>query len=259
MDTGRHQEAWLDNVSLTSCHPALLLQHITESGLKVANKTAQRPMGGMYHLQSLPESRTVTLEIAIREARDFARRLEAYQALCAWTREGGWLQLSSHPGQEIYVACSKMPDLGRLREWTRELTVELTAYWFPYWVDRIPTKVSGSGASGSLSLPVVGTARGTLDATINPTGGKLTTLTLTTPESSMSMSFGTTDGIASGGTLSIYRDDRHLLHIRSTKELLKYKVPSTDDELYVSPGQNTISWTANVACSVTFAAKGVYV
>ena len=111
----RHQQVWLNNVDLASVHPSVLLQHINEGELKLLQRWNDRPGGGQMLLSNQYQQKEIIIEFAIRDGRNYDRRLEAFAAVCQWAAGGGWLEISSRPGQKIFVTLSQMPVIGRLR------------------------------------------------------------------------------------------------------------------------------------------------
>ena len=251
------QRAWLDGVEFASAHPALMLQHINEIEPKLTYKSSARFGGGLIEHSRVMDRREITLEFAIREGLDFARRQEAYQAAVAWAYNGGWLRLSDHPGQRIYVSMTKAPALGRLREWTEDMAITFTAAWYPWWenVDAQEVGVTAQ-ASGTVQMHVLGTAPSCLCCSIVPVTGSLTSAIISTPESEMVISLENTPASA-GSTVIIAYDDKHIMWIRcGSYNLLRYRTGS--DDLILQPGYQPIGYSFNTTCNVTFWNRGVW-
>lgn len=249
----RYQDAWLDGIQLSSVHPAIIVQHISESAPKKDTKTAVRPGGGTYLISNNVTEREITISVAIRQARDFITRTEAYNALVAWAVNGGMLELSNRPGLEIFVTCKEPPSLGRLRDWAEDISITFVAYWYPYWVDKIAQTASASGTSGTVDLSVLGTWPGCLEADITPTDGTLTTVTMSVDADGINVS---PISIASGHTLHLRYDERHLMHIEADGAQLmaqRYGV----ENIRLRPGIQTVTYEANTACTWVFKSRGV--
>lgn len=257
MTRQRIQRAWLNDVEFTDAHPALILQHISEGEPKVKHTAVNRPGGGLIEYSRVLERREITLEFAIREGLDFAKRQEAYQAAQAWAWGGGWLKLSSHPGQRIYVSLTKAPALGRLREWTNDLSMTFTAVWYPFWQNIEPQTASVVGqSSGTVQLHVLGTAPSCLCAYIYPITDSLTSAIISTAESEMCISLESAP-LSAGSQLAIEYDNNHLLNIHcGIFPLLRYR--SGSDDLIMMPGYQSIAFSFNTACNVLFENRGVW-
>lgn len=249
------QEAWLNGVALTSAHPAILLQHIEEPPPRFAQKTMPRPYGGTFLTSNVIERREVNLIFAIRERFDYAARMDALQAVSAWAASGGVLELSDHPNQALNVDVSALPGIGKLREWTADLSLTLTAYAWPYWMDKTPARVSRSTASGTAQISVGGTMQTALEASITPTGGALTAVSLSTGDDTITLSG---INVPVGTALEIAYNAAHTLTISAGGVgLLQYRTGA--DDLRLAPGVQTITFEYNTACDSVFKARGCWV
>ena len=255
----RYQEVWLNDVALSAVHPAVLIQHIQENPPRMTQKTAARNGSGQWLTSNRIESREIVVSFAIREGIDFMKRAAACSAVAEWAVNGGKLILSDRPGQQIHVACTAVPAVGKLREWTNELTVTFTAYDWPYWMEQIPSTVSGTNmTSGTLTLPVTGTVPAVLEAEITPASAALTSLTLT-GDNGDSIAL-TSLNVAAESTLKLWYDDLHLLHITNgTTALLNKRTAASADDIRLKPGLRTITVAASTASTVKLMARGVYV
>lgn len=254
----RVQQAWIDDVPITNASAKIILQHIEEKPLELSQVVANRPYGGQYLVSNQPTKREIVLHFAIKEGLDFESRLSVYQAVCSWCKSG-WLRLSDHPGQRIYVHPIIYPDLGKLRDWADDLSVTFAAYWFPYWQAISPTELTSSGTSGSLSIPKLGgTYNGILDLSITPASDSLTSLTIrtycntTTKLSDMYFSL-TLSPVSAGQTLTFAHDERGLLTVvqGGTGLLGRRSIASSDDLLLLPGVSNRIYYSANTVVSVT--------
>lgn len=257
----RVQRAWLNDVEFTDAHPALMLQHINEPDPKVTYKTAAKPYGGLVELSRSVERREIILEFAIREGLDFTRRQEAYEKAIAWAWNGGWLKLSDHPGQQIYVTLSSAPALGRLREWTEDIALTFTAAWYPYWQDIVEQTAAHVNAASHDALPltVFGNMPSCISCDITPVSGSLSEVELAIDGTYMHINI--TDAnyyVPVGTALTLGYDFRHLLYIRKgTTSLMQFR--SGADDLIAQPGLRTVAYNCHgVSCNVVFRSKGVW-
>lgn len=250
---GRHQQVWLNGMDLASVHPSILLQHINEGELKLAQRWNDRPGGGQMLLSNQFQQKEILIEFAIRDGRDYDRRLEAFTAVCQWAVPGGWLEISSRPGQRIYVTLSQLPTIGRLREWTETMSVHFMAGWYPFWEDITPMTASASGSkTGTISIVAPGTAQSTLDAVI---GSGVKSVILANDATGTEIQISRTQAFSDG--ITIDHDERHLMRIMSgSAAIMKYRTGS--DEIILNPGVNTIRYTLDTEAVVHLTAKGAW-
>ena len=249
----RHQQVWLNNVDLASVHPSVLLQHINEGELKLLQRWNDRPGGGQMLLSNQYQQKEIIIEFAIRDGRNYDRRLEAFAAVCQWAAGGGWLEISSRPGQKIFVTLSQMPVIGRLREWTENMAIHFIAGWCPFWENVVPSTASGSGASGTINLFAPGNAQSKLSAII--AGSGLTSVTLSCPATDTALWVSNPSGL--GGDVRIYHDDQNLLHITAGGvDVMRYRGGS--DEVILNPGHNAINYSINTSASIQLIAGGAW-
>ena len=250
----RHQQVWLNSVDLASVHPSILLQHINEGELKLLQRWNDRPGGGQMLLTNQYQQKEIIIEFAIRDGRNYDRRLEAFAAVCQWAAGGGWLEISSRPGQKIFVTLSQMPVIGRLREWTETMAIHFVAGWYPFWESVVPSTASASDVSGgSLEIFVPGNAPSKLSAII--TGSGLTSVTLSCTATSTGLWVSNPSGL--GGDVKFLHDDRGFLKITSGGvDVMKYRGGS--DEVILNPGNNTVEYQFSAASSIQLIAGGAW-
>lgn len=259
MTDGRFQGVWLNDVALTSVHPSILLQHISEGELELNMQTANRPAGGLFTVYNRPTKREIVIEFAIREHLSYARRAEAFQAVCAWASAGGWLELSDHAGQMIYVTCTKFPSLGRLREWAEDMSITFEALDWPFWVDKYQTLSVQEGiTSGTVDMRIAGTHDAYLEFELTPASGTLTSISLSANDTQMTFNL-QYNQTTPGQILKLYYDNYHYLHFdKGSAGILRRR--SGDDDIIIKPAaSNTITYAFDTACDVTFKVRGVWI
>ena len=250
----RDQRVYLNGIDLQSVHPSILLQHIHDNGLRLDVKSADRAGApGQFMTGWRPQSREITVEFAIRERLDFTVRAQAITAVTAWAAGGGWLELSDRPGLRMYVALTEAPSLGKLREWTADLSMTFTAYEWPFWSESAPVVASDTLTTGSLTVNVTGTWDTRLEAEITPASTALTSVVITVGGETMTLS---SLSVAAESTLKIWWDERHLLRITNgSTGLLSHR---TGSDLPLAPGSHTVTLTFNTDCDVRLWARGCY-
>ena len=251
----REQHAWLNGISLEDVHPRLLLQHIEEGELQMDVRTGDRAGApGLFVTEAKPKQRDIMITFAIRERLDFETRAAAVSAVSAWARSGGWLELSTRPGLRLWVTPTGFPDVGRPRDWTRDITLTLTAYAWPLWTETSPNTAALTGVtSGSAYVSAPGSWETVLEAEITPTSATLTSAEITVGSQTLTL---TGLSVASGTALKIYWDERHLLHIEAGGVGLLGK--RTGDDIILTPGRHEVEVTFSTACDVQLMARGCY-
>ena len=141
-------------------------------------------------------------------------------------------------------------------KWLDVLTVEFTAFAYPFWQEKTPkTLTLSSGASGvAYSMSAMETeAEAVITANAAMTGFELSCGETTFTLSDLN--------VASGSTVVIsYTDKDHILQIKSgTTSLLDKRSAESSDDLILAPGGNAVAFTSTGAASCEIRWKGVYV
>jgi hypothetical protein len=222
--------------------------------------------------QRITNMRRDTLDVTVKFALAIKRtkvsmmteRNELLEEIAGWAAKNanGVLRVNYRPGRCLmHTVLVQAPGHGDSFNWTNEYTMVFRAYTVPYWVDDANTSVkSKSGAaSGSLTLTMPGTADSVAEASIaNVSGKAISSLSLTI--AGKKMTFSGTNFFPAGSTLTID-------HVWTNKiYYFRARVGGTSvlanrsgaDDFVVSPGNVSISWTADRAVSVTVNARGRY-
>lgn len=249
----RHVEAWVDGVALSTVGK-VLLQSVTESAPVMEMTQGERPgRAGQYLLSNKRTGLLVSMEVAIWELFDLAKRSSVAEALAAWGN-GSILELSSRPGRRLHVALTGAPALGSVRDYTATMHFDFAAYVIPYWEDvgTMTTTLSGPTATGAVS--VIGTAPSPVCLTVTPTGGKLTSFSVTIGGQTIAL---TGLNIARNTEMTFTRDALDNLAVNvGTASQLTHRTAASADDLFVSPGRVSVSHTANTACTVKYITRG---
>lgn len=266
---------YINDIEISSLDDSIYVNDISYSSISVnRSTTALGGRSGSYSgRESLPENK-VTVSFAVRKY-DTKARQAVVQAVNAWCMNGGWLKVSDRPDQKMYVCCSKPAVVPSVMRWTDFLTIELTAYDYPFWTDEIPTRVVldvdevEGVAEAEVFVPGVYKTYVEAEIAVN---GNMTGLTITCGETEIEL---TDIYVTPGNSVVIsYTDDHHILQIKSgNTSLLPYRTPESNDDLILAPGNNTVSFTPtfyvptpqseyeeppDVSATCTLIIKGVY-
>ncbi len=248
----RKLEAWINGVPLSGVG-RILIQDIADNVPETEITYGDSPdRMGQRLLARRRLSRRVNIEFAVRELTDLAARAAAVDRVNAWAQDG-ILEVGHRPGQRLRVICSARASIQKPRDYTEAFTVSFEAVW-PYWEDASPYITEMSGASGSGVLINYGTMDSYVSASVTPQSAALTALTLTVGSTSFSL---TGLNVAAGTALTIGYDERGLLLIRAGNVgLLGCRSEQSSDDMAAAPGRNSVSFTANTACSVRLEVRG---
>ena len=253
----RHVEAYLNGVSLRSAAPKIWIQQVEETMDALDMTTAITPLwDGERQAREARRSLRVTLTATIHEVFNLETRAAALDAIAAWTGDGGILTLSYRPGKRLRVIPTNRPTLGKARDYTQEISVELTAYAVPFWEDAVPTSQAGTpGSTGTVILPLTGSHETPLDAVITARAA-VTELSLSAGGRTIAL-----EGLslAAGDTLTLEHTDDDVLVIRSgTTRLFEKVTAASDDDILLTRGPNEVTWEADAPIDITVTARGRY-
>lgn len=247
---------WLNDVSLAEIDPDIYVADISYTAASPKVESSRLAASdGQYVSRDYIDSAKVAVSFEVH-AYSTARRQAIVERIAVWAANGGWLKTSDRAGQKLYVRSSRYPAVNSVMRWTDNLSVEFTAYDFPFWVDEQPNAITlAQGATGNLF--VYG---------MRPTGAELA-ITAVSAVSRVEVHAGDSklilDGISmvSGDVLNVsYTDDHHILEIKQgNTSLLNKRTAASDDDLIVSPGTNAVSFTADGNATCVLSVKGVYV
>lgn len=251
---GRHLEAWMDGVALSSVG-AIILSEFYDDAPTLEITAA--PIPGRYGQRMTARNRTeltVSLAVYVRNLHDLPTRTRTVEALAKWA-SGSILEVNSRPGRRLHVTGTSIPAVGATRNYAQEIRMEFTAYEIPYWEDVMEAQGSATGTTDDITLFVDGTAPDTpLLVTVTPSAAALTSCTLAIAGGDAIALTGI--NIAAGSSLVIGVDEADRMKAMSgTTSLLRYRTGA--DALRVKCGQtSTLSFETNTSCAVTVAARG---
>lgn len=249
----RSLHVFCNGQSLETVSSLILIRDIVDGVPQTELNYGENPgRPGQRLLMRRRVSRKVNIVFAIRELRDLAKRADIVDWANAWAKDGV-LKISNRRHQKLRVICAERAAIQKPRDYTEEFTISFEAPW-PYWEEENPAKLTLTGASASGTLTCVGSAPSLARATITPTGGTLTSMTLELGESLITLN---SLSIASGAALTIEYDERNLLRISSGEnQLLSKRTEDSTDDLMAQPGLNHAAFTANTACTVNLEVCG---
>ena len=253
------RRAALGGVELDELAREIVIRNI-DPGLTRENVQAVSRMGGVgsritgEHMDLLEASVTFAIDLPKKE---ITARREIFDAVKNWALAKGWFTTSEMPEKRMYVDKAILPAGGDMWDWLAEYTITLRAYNVPFWQDETPLKaVSGTNASGSLTVEVGGNTESVLDATFeNKSGMTINNFWIQANGNRITLS-----GLGLGGsqTLSISHGTDGLLRIRKGSTDVYSKYTGADD-LYVNPGSIAVTFQADRAGILTVQSVGRYV
>lgn len=257
---------WLNDVSLSDIDPRIYVSDIAYQAASPARNTSRlAARDGQYsgEYEYIGENK-ITVSFAARAYETNARQ-QIVQEVAAWAADGGWLKTSDRMGQRIYVKCSKLPAVASVMRWTDAITVEFTAYDYPYWMDEVATtlyleKTGSSSVSGTLTLGGVKSSLLEARASISAAA---TRLTFTCNDTTIAL---TGLSLSQGDVVKIvYEEKHHIMQIYKgvyytrAGSLLDKRTAGSSDDLVTKVGSNAISFDSDGKGSCIFYGRGVYV
>lgn len=246
---------YLNDVEISSIDDSIYVADVSYSSLSYNRTTTKlgNRSGSYSGNEYFPENK-VTVSFSVRQY-DTSTRQNVIQAINAWCRNGGWLKVSDRPDMRMYVRCSKPAVVSSILRWTDYLTVELTAYDYPFWTDEVPvTEIMEAGHEYEIYVP--GVYKTDVEAVI-VSSSALTNVTIECGDTAIEL-----DGINVPAEQPItisYTDDHHILQIESGGDsLLDKRTPDSYDNLVMEPGKNVVAFSANASAVCTLLIKGVY-
>lgn len=241
----------LGGVQLDEIHERIVVQGFDPGTTEENVQTVSR-MGGVgqrvtgEHWEKLEA--TVTFGIDIQK-RNLEERREVFEAVKLWALKKGWLTSNEIPGRRLYVDKVVLPSGGDLWNWTENMEITFRALNVPFWQDEIPgTATQSLITSGSVSIDVGGNVTSVLDAEFtNKSGKTINQFTIRAGENTIRF---TDLGLGGTETLAITHGTDGLLRITAGSASVMGKRTGADD-LYVEPGSNVVTISAERAGSLT--------
>ena len=247
---------YLNDVSLRSVDDSIYIDDIAYQSASqdhIANRLVGR--NGAYSYGAYIKESKVTVSFMLRQYQT-ENRQSVMQSIIGWCVNGGWLKTSDRPNQRMYVVCTKLPSVTSVKQWLGNLTIEFTAYDYPFWMDEQPERVVLTQGN-TASVFVSGVYKTDVEAVITP-GATMEGFTITCAGTSIELS---DINIPQGQDVRIsYTDDHHILKIESNGvSLLDKRTADSDDDLVLSPGMNSVEFDCESSATCTLLIRGVYI
>lgn len=254
----------LNDIQLDEVHDAVVIKSVEPADGKESISAVSNAAG---YGQRITNRRRDTLDMVVKfaihvhkdnlEAR--AAVLEAVNAWAAAAMEGAWLTVNYKPNRRLWVVLAQAPGEGSLWDYTKEFQITFRAYVVPFWEDETEiSSSSGINSSGSMTITVPGSAKTEAKVTVtNKSGMTIPNVSVTVAGQTMNF-----EGVNLGGNQSLIID-----HVQTGRlYYLRARIGNTSvlakrtgaNDFTVSPGENSISFSATRAVQVTVSVRGRY-
>lgn len=248
----------LGGIQLDELHERIVVKEI-DTGTPQENITAVSRMGGAG--QRMTSQHWTTLDVNVAFGIDVPKwdledRRAIFDQVTAWALKRGWLTTNQMPGRRMYVDKAIIPNGGDMWDWTNDYTLNFRAYNVPFWQDEQPAQVNrGTSSSGTVYVDVGGHVQTVMDATFkNKSGMTINNFTISAGGNTLKL---TNLGLGGSETLTISHGTDGLLRIRRGNTSVLEKRTGSDD-LYVNPGRQAVSFSADRAGEFTASCYGRY-
>lgn len=254
------RRAALDGVQLDSIDNRILIQGI-ETQAQKSSIQAQALWGtdGSRVTGEYRESLDIILRFTINEKTYRpGERVKVLEKVNSWAAAGGLLTIGYKTDRQIRVILAQSAEEGdAMSRGTYSITFR--AFGVPYWQEDPPHKTQINGSSGSRAFGVGGSTRTVMDASFrNTSGGTINNLEIRAGDSVFTF---TGLGLGNGQTLIIDHPDdgrRSVLRCRIGSTSVLGKRTGSND-LYVRPGERSVSFTASGSGVMEFSCRGRFV
>lgn len=245
----------LNGVSLNSLDENIYVSDISYQAIAPKSETWQLgSRNGAYSGNSRIDKNTVTISFQLRHY-NTGNRQRTLQQIIRWAQIGGWLQTSDRQEQHMYVKCTRFPAITSALRWLDILSIEFTAFEYPYWVDRAETRLSFDG-NGTKSLYVPGVCASDVEAVVTALSA-VTEITLSCGDTNINL---TGLSLSENDTVTLsYTEQKHILEIKAgNTSLLDKRTPESSDDLIAQPGENEFSFSADGSATCVFLIRGCW-
>ena len=248
-----HFDCALDGVTLSSLNGRIRVTDVIEDAPRMNETSLPLHGGGQRVLRQTRQSISVRVHFAIQEE-DVTLRSRVFGEILRWAMQGGYLTITTRPGQRLQVACTGTPDLSA-NDWTEALTLIFTSTFSPWWEDADVTSAKGTTA---MSLAIPGNAASTPVEVvlINTSAVTVTWVTVTCGESHVTFE---DISLPTGGQLVISQADGAFTAKLDGVSILHRRTMDSADELLVPCGGTVaLSTEANTGLYAFYNVRGRY-
>ena len=216
-------------------------------------------MGGVgqrlttQHWNSLDVNVTYAIDLPRKKLKE---RKEIFDLVNSWALKGGWLKVNYIRARRLYIDKVIVPGSGDLFNWTSEYTITFRAYNVPFWTDTTAESVKKKITKGDMKINVPGQVQTVLNATLENVSGKtISDISIKVGKNTLNF-----NKINLGGSakLTISHGNDGILRAKVGSTSVYNKITGGED-LYVMPGENTVTIESKRALQVTLEAVGRYV
>lgn len=250
----------LNGTQLDSLDNRIIIKAIEEGAGK---ETISATPAGSRHGQRVQRKRRDYLDVNVKFSLNedvMVTRSTLLETINKWAAAGGALTVGHRTGRVLNVICAQCPGAGDVYEWTTVYTITFRAYEVPFWQETTATTGTASGTSGSVSLTVPGSAETVAEFEFkNTSGAAFNSFSITAGASTMEF---TNLGLGNNETLVVDHVGRLIrIRIRATngttyRSAMTKRTVGSSDDLYISPGSRTVSYTSQGAGNFTVSVKG---
>ena len=235
----------------------------TESAATAFGRPGQRRAGRHRDYMDV----TVNFSIRVKKT-DMAERAAVWEQVMTWAARawnGAWLTSEQREGRRIWVTVQQLPAEGDQWEWATVYSIVFRSMGIAAWQDaRAISLTAENHTSGTKALRVSGNDRTVMNFTyLNTSGNTCDTITISTGTAEMQFSG---LGILAGETFQISHTEEGLLRIRicSTGGVWRSAMGAriangtyqSADDLWISPGAQSVTVTAERAGTITMESCG---
>lgn len=264
----RHRVA-LNGVELDELDDRIIIQSIqtasgqtSMTGISLYGRDGQR----LTNVQRDTIDVEIGFGLLIRKT-DMAARAELLETVNTWAAAaskengGAWLTVNYKENRRIFVVLADPAEEGDLKDWTNTFRITFRAFGVPYWQEaQGKTTMLRIGTNQTATIVVSGSVRTVADVELkNESGANISTVTVQAGSSVMVFD---SLGMGASETLVIDHDGSGMLSIRIRNALGQYRsamdkrTGESSDDLYISPGEQTIGFTSQRGCSMIAVARG---
>lgn len=248
--------ATLNNISLESINDDILILDIQYKATSFNDNTfnvAKR--NGARFVDRIFETNEVSITFEIHSYSTQKR-----QAICndvvRWAKNGGILETSDRVGQFLQCVCTGFPVIESSKNWTNPVTITFTAYAYPFWQEKEPSKLTLTGSSQSGTLYVPGNVDGAFVSASIKANASLSSVALTVNSRTLTISG---LSVSANQTINIAYDENAIQSIKVGSTSLLNKRTGVDDLLAKCGENNSISVSASASVTATIQVKGMWI